>query len=599
MVRTALLLVTLVLSSAIATPAAAGIVGDSSTPATVSVVGDAATPRTGGQSGARLSADGRRLLDGSGTRLNGDGTSFVTGSATHPSIVAAHPNPVAHEDATEFVVLSVPDGVSLDAYVLTDGDRSVPLPAVESSGRVAITTAPRRVANLTDHRVVETNASLSLANGGETLRLLRNGTVVSRVTYRDAPEGEVAGWGDAERGVTWRPLGRTDHAVVHGRNATVTTFALPDAPGVVSRVLENADERILLAGYTFTSRRLADELIAAHRRGVRVRLLLEGDPVGSVSRRQARVLDRLVAAGIEVRLLTGPRTRYAYHHAKYAVVDDRALVLTENFKPAGTGGHSSRGWGVVVEESSVVTGLAETYRADASWVAAKPWSVARRGRTFETAGRANGTYPSQFAPRTIEGVETDLLVTPDNAERRLVALLDGANESIRVVQMSIDDRRGPLVRATLRAARRGVEVKVLLSGAWYTREHNQEVVTWLNEKASEQDLPLEARLADSQGHYEKIHAKGVVVDGRHVVLGSLNWNAEALQENREVVVVLSSQEVASYYGGVFASDWGDRTTGLPVGLIAAVGGVVLLAALVARRFDFECSDDASGPGDQY
>ncbi|TQR22553.1 hypothetical protein C9J85_07385 [Haloferax sp. wsp5] len=105
-----------------------------------------------------------------------------------------------------------------------------------------------------------------------------------------------------------------------------------------------------MAGYTLSSARVADALIAAQRRGATVRVLLEGEPVGSRTAAEASTLDRLAEAGVSVRVMTGPRARYRYHHAKYAVADGQAVVLTENWKPAGSaviiregGGHGRRG----------------------------------------------------------------------------------------------------------------------------------------------------------------------------------------------------------------------------------------------------------------
>jgi phosphatidylserine/phosphatidylglycerophosphate/cardiolipin synthase-like enzyme len=364
-------------------------------------------------------------------------------------------------------------------------------------------------------------------------------------------------------------------------------FVLPDGAGVVDDTLAGADDRLLLAGYTLTSRRVADRLLAAERRGANVSVLLDGDPVDGISRRQASILDDLVAAGIEVRLLTGEAARYDYHHPKYAVVDDRALVSTENFKPAGTGGNSSRGWGVVVNRSSVVAGLAETFAADSGARDAKPWQTVREGRTFASAPTTDGEYPTRFPAETVAVEQTTLLVAPDNARSAVVDTIDDADESLRVVQMSIDDRDGPFVTAAIRAARRGVEVRILLSSAWYVRDHNDRMAEWLTDVAERDDLPLEARLADPNGRYGKIHAKGMIVDGRTVVLGSLNWNREATTNNREVLIAMTGDEVGAYYAAVFDADWRGGSRGLPVGLLGAAVGCVLLAGLVYRRIDFE------------
>ncbi len=501
-----------------------------------------------------------------------------------PAIVAAYPNPVAADDAGEFVVLSVPPGTDLGALELGDGETRVSLPNATAAGRVTLSTHPDQTRALLDRRVYPLSDTVQFANTGERLRLYRGGAVLDTLAYESAPEGDVRVREGKRR---WRPLGATDRAVVTAGAGRVTAFVLPDAPAVALEHLRSADERVLLAGYTLTSRRVADALVAAADRDVSVRVLVDGDPVGGMTDRQAAVLDRLDRAGVTVRVLGGPRARYRFHHPKYAVADDRVLVTTENWKPAGVGGNSSRGWGVVTAQPRVVAGLAETFRADASWQDARPWESVRENRTFVDAEPANGTYPSRFEPSRVSVERTRLLVAPDNAEREVRAAIAGADESLSIQQVTLGGRDHPFVRETLAAARRGVRVRVLLSGAWYVREDNERLAAWLNERADTEQLPLDARVADPGNRFEKIHAKGVVVDGERAILGSANWNNNSIRHNREVVLVLDGPEVATYYRRAFEADW--RTSGrrLPAGVVVALVAVFAVAVLGARRIRFE------------
>lgn len=502
-----------------------------------------------------------------------------------PEIVAAYPDPIADGDLGEFVVLRIPETIDTAGYTFTDGDTTVSLSTVTQSGggRVALSADPERARNSTDATVVAVD-SLSLANGGEHLRLVRDGTVVDRAVYRDTEEGHLATWNGTR--IRWRPIGATDRPVVRAEDGHVRAFVLPDAPTVPIETLRDADQRILLGGYTLTSTRVAEALIAAHERNVTVRVLLEGEPVGGRTRRGARLLDRLTAAGIEVRLIGGPHARYDYHHAKYAVVDEQALVLTENWKPAGTGGASSRGWGVRTNQTAVVDGLAATFRADAAGRDAIPWERFRRGRSFEDGELSTANYGTNFHPATVPVNATTLLVTPDNARSRLVWTLDRADESVDVVQVTVG-WESDLAAAVRRAARRGVRVRLLLSSAWYVREDNRALAEQFREWADASDAPLSVRLADPAGRYGKIHAKGAIVDDRRVVLGSLNWNEQAATSNREVVLLLNGREVADYYGGVFDADWQGGRSPIPYGLLAALAGCLGLAVIVGGKIRFE------------
>jgi len=501
------------------------------------------------------------------------------------TIVATVPNPAADDDVGEYVVVRVPADSSAN-WTLGDGERAVALPADRPASRIAVTDNPNATRRLVETPVVAV-PDLSLSNAGERLRLRRDGTVVARLHYEDAPESERLVRTDG--GSAWRPVGYRPRNVHRYGPATVTGFVLPDAPSVPVETLRGARHRILLAGYTFTSERVADALIAAERRGVAVRVLVDADPVGGRTARGARVLDRLAAAGVDVRVLGGPRARFNFHHPKYAVVDDRALVLTENWKPAGVGGKSSRGWGVVVDSSPAAADLAALFRTDAGWDDVTPWRRYRRGRTFEAGTPAQGSYPSRFEPTTATAAEVRVLTAPGNAESALVGVVDGAENRVDVIQPSIGRRDGPLLRATVRAAERGVKVRVLVSGAWYVAEENAALVEWLNGVAKRRDLPLTARVAEPAGRYEKIHAKGVVVDGV-VVVGSLNWNENAVSENREVVLAVRSEALATYFRKAFVADWrggrgADRATWV---VVAGALAALVLALVIARktvRFD--------------
>jgi len=498
---------------------------------------------------------------------------------TPPAIVGAVPNPAVDGDAGEFVVVAVPRAAA--NWTLSDGETTVALPddpAERPGTRVAVSDDPNATRRLAETPVVGVDR-LSLSNAGERLTLRRDGTVVADLDYRDAPEGErLVVEGDGRR---WRPVGFEPRAVRPHGTAKVRGFLLPDSPEVPLDTLRGAERRLLLAGYTFTSEQVADALVAAAERGVRVRVLVDADPVGGRSARGAAALDRLADAGIEVSVLGGPHARFEYHHPKYAVVDDRALVLSENWKPAGVGGRSSRGWGVVVDSRSVADDLAGLFENDTGGRDAISWRRHRRGKRFESGTAADGTYPSRIDPLTATG-RVRVLTAPGNAESAVVEVIDDADDRVDVIQPSIGRRDGPLLRATVRAAERGVRVRVLLSGAWYVAEENDALVDWLNDVAERRDLSLTARLADPRGRYEKVHAKGVVADDT-VVVGSLNWNANAVADNREVAVAVRSDELATYFREGFAADWtGDvgRTTWvLAAGALAAL----LVAILVARK----------------
>jgi phosphatidylserine/phosphatidylglycerophosphate/cardiolipin synthase-like enzyme len=515
-----------------------------------------------------------------GAGATGTHTAGPNATVDQPTIVAAYPNPVTDGDAGEFVVLSVPDERSLSAYTLGDDETTATLPNVSAAGRVVLTGDPAAVPDTVEGRVVEVSGFPALANTGEPLTLAAGNRTLDTLTYVDASTDELTD------GEAWRPLSGTDRDPVGGGPTTVEAFVLPDAPDAAVEAIRGAEERLLLAGYTFASERVADALVAAEERGAAVEVLLDGGPVGGFTNRSVTILDRLVDNGVTVSMLAGQTAPYRFHHPKYAVADDKAVVLTENWKPAGVGGHSSRGWGMTTTQPAVVEGLVRTFRADATNRSTVPWERHREGVSVENATPASGRYPSRFDPATLDADRVELLVAPDNAVERIESLLANASDSIRILQVSVDGPENRLLRAAIAAARRGVDVDLLLSRAWYAAEENRALAANLTATAEQSGVPLSVRLADPNGRYEKVHAKGLVVDGEHVVLGSLNWNDNAFENNREVVLLVSGEAVGAYYGRVFAADWEGGARRLQLGLVVMLLVVVAVAAAVGRKIQF-------------
>ena len=502
-----------------------------------------------------------------------------------PRIVELFPNPTAAENRGEYLVVRLPERGN---WSLSDGYYEAAIPT-NASGVVALSMDPANATPLLDDEAAGANYGptelralddyFPLSASGDRIALRRNGTAVAVVDYDRAPEGHRwrAEWGE------WRPRGYEPRSAVRTPNATVTPFVLPDSPGMPVEPLREAEDRLFVAGYTLGSERVADLLVAAADRGVDVRVLVEGSPVGGFSARSARLLDRVATGGVEVRVLDGDPERFRFHHAKYAVADDRAVVLTENWKPSGTGGRTNRGWGVVTgTPRSATTGrttaddLAALFREDAAASDARRWGAFRADAEFHDGGAASGSYPTRFEPPPPRAADVALLTAPGNGADRLVARIDAADDRVLALVPRTGGPDNRLVRALRRAADRGVDVHLLLSGAWYDREENRALVESLAEG------PVSVAVAEPRGRYGKVHAKGVVVDDTAVV-GSLNWNDGAATENREVLLAIEDEAVADFYARAYAADWRGGGVHLPLGLAGGLAVTVAGAGVVARR----------------
>jgi hypothetical protein len=116
------------------------------------------------------------------------------------------------------------------------------------------------------------------------------------------------------------------------------------------------------------------------------------------------------------------------------------------------------------------------------------------------------------------------------------------------------------------AARRGVDVRILLDSSWYNVDANEtmdndDTVAYVNDVAARERIPIAAKLGNSTSHdLVKFHNKGIVVDGEKVLVSSINWNLNSVTENRELGLMVENQELASFFDAAFAYDWKDDVT---------------------------------------
>lgn len=104
---------------------------------------------------------------------------------------------------------------------------------------------------------------------------------------------------------------------------TVKAYFCPedDCSGALIRLFDRANESIDVAVYSFTHADIADALVRAKERGVRVRVILESEQLTSYSQ-----YGKLKEAGIDVKI---DKNEYLMHN-KFAVIDV-SIVATGSF----------------------------------------------------------------------------------------------------------------------------------------------------------------------------------------------------------------------------------------------------------------------------
>src|SRR5256712_2034426 len=136
-------------------------------------------------------------------------------------------------------------------------------------------------------------------------RMGRGEIAVRRSDAREAwiDTDAAAGWEDLRHERLGQSAFFPTAMTLHGPTTAVLSPDEGDAPLI--RFLSSAQSTIEVAVFTFTSERVASVLAAAADRGVHVRVLLDGAPVGGIETAEHRVVGGLLIAGVEVRWLAG------------------------------------------------------------------------------------------------------------------------------------------------------------------------------------------------------------------------------------------------------------------------------------------------------
>ena len=506
-------------------------------------------------------------------------------------IVEFCPDPYRPGDPDEYLVLEG-EGM-LDRFVLSDGKGGFRFPpGTRIDGRLVVARNGPAFAEthgyLPDFEIegrkpavpdVVSSGNLLMANQADALYLYRGATLVQQVAWPAdvrPREGQVH---YLEEGV-WDPrpffIGQSRFSPATFDGVAVTAFAAPDcAYDAFSAAVASAEREVLANVYEFTDPAMAADLIRARERGAAVTVLLEGGPVGGIPPEERAIAGILNQSGIVVLSMTttdAAHAKYRYDHAKYIVIDaGTVLIGSENFKPGGypaPGLQGNRGWGACLEDPGLAAYFREVFLFDAAGGDIVPFEGTAAGVHVPYAP----AYTAEFAPCRAEGARVTPVLSPDTSAL-ILRLIEGAEESIAIEQAYITNETAyelnPYLAAAIDASRRGVAVRVLLDACWFNVEgdaDNDEMVDLINRIAAAEGLPLEARIVDlAANNLAKVHNKGVIVDGRAVLVSSINWNANSPAFNREAGVIIEHPGVAAYYARVFADDWD----------AAAAGGTVI------------------------
>jgi len=262
---------------------------------------------------------------------------------------------------------------------------------------------------------------------------------------------------------------------------------------------------------------LRDALLAAHRRGIAVRVVIESEGLESAEAQE------LQENGIQV---VDDRQEGLMHN-KFAVIDR-----------------------LEVWSGSMNFTLNGAYRSDNNLIRIRSADIAKDylvefeemflDHQFGPGSPANTPLPIV----NVDGTPVEVYFSPDDGTmERVIELVKTAQESVLFMAYSFTD--DDLALAMVEAQNSGIEVAGVMDKAQALGNSGGEYQNLL-------ESGIDVRL---DGNAKSMHHKVIIIDGQIVVTGSYNFSKSAKTRNDENTLILHSPEIAELYIKEFDRVW--------------------------------------------
>jgi cardiolipin synthase len=293
-------------------------------------------------------------------------------------ITELYPNTATRNELDEYVAITNPctHPVNIEGWSITDNEGTLIFPPFEVGSNQTVYVTRNASAFLAQQSSVKREVSkpdfeygsdsdptvcqlqtegraLALRNTGDEV-ILRDasGKEVDAVIYGEATydgdgwraeplekprEGMIIlrkGVHDTNQCGDWLtlPVGASYHAPVRfscSGSGSATAFVSPDCSfPVLQEELSNVASSLYFNLYEFDNPYLMDSIVDALERGVNVKVLLDGSPVGGITDEEWYIATTIAENGGEVRLSTDP----FINHAKYAVIQTTLTITNQKLR---------------------------------------------------------------------------------------------------------------------------------------------------------------------------------------------------------------------------------------------------------------------------
>ncbi len=292
-----------------------------------------------------------------------------------------------------------------------------------------------------------------------------------------------------------------------------TLIVLPDdtAKPIIDAI-NGAAHKVNIRMFLFTDPTLINVVIAAKKRGVHVRVMLNparrsGEDENEASRKT------LEDAGIEVR---DSSPKFALTHQKSMVIDE-ATGFVESLNWETRDLNETRDYAVATTHQIEVTEMVKCFEAD--------W------------------HQKKFEPDP----KSPLIWCPDNGRERIAAFIDSAKKSLWLQNERYQDT--VIIERLVQAANRGVKVHIMARPPHKLKKEK------LVEAVGGLRIMHDVGAKVHKLKHLKLHGKMLLADEERAVVGSINLAPGSFDSRRELAVQTDASHVIKRLITVTHEDW--------------------------------------------
>ena len=289
-----------------------------------------------------------------------------------------------------------------------------------------------------------------------------------------------------------------------------TLIVLPDdSVQPILDAIDGATKSLRIKMFIFTDPSLLDAVIAAHRRGVNVRIMLNPKRRNGVSENdESRI--KLEAAGIEVR---DSNPAFDVTHEKSMVVDDKtAFVKSLNWETKNLTG--TRDYAIITQHKHEVEEIINGFEAD--------WSR------------------QDFASK-------HLIWCRGNGRERITQFINQAKHSLWLQNERYQDQM--MIECVVRAKERGVKVHVMARPPHTLKK--DKLIEGVGGLRILSDIGIKVRKLKAL----KLHAKMLLADGERAIIGSINLAPGSFDSRRELAIEVDDKHIVDRLHQIVKHDW--------------------------------------------